>query len=60
MQSWGVQTLRVPTGYWNWIDLGQDDTPHAPDRVKERFRNLQRVTPDQYEPYIDKIYNWGK
>ena len=22
MQSWGVKLLRVPTGYWNWIDLG--------------------------------------
>jgi len=59
MQSYGVKLLRVPTGYWNWIDIG-DATPNAPDNVATRFRNLQAVKPNQYEPYIDKIYQWAK
>ena len=22
MQSWGVKVVRLPAGYWNWLDLG--------------------------------------
>lgn len=32
MSQFGVEVLRVPTGYWNWVDLGQN-TPNAPDDV---------------------------
>lgn len=61
MQSWGVKMVRVPTGYWNWIDLGWEVTPYTPvEREQQRFRNMQMVTPDQYEPYIDKIFTWAK
>lgn len=60
MQSWGVKMVRVPTGYWNWIDLGWDVTPYTPvEREQQRFRNMQMITPDQYEPYIDKIFTWA-
>lgn len=34
MSDWGVKLVRVPTGYWNWIDLGWEVTPHAPQRVQ--------------------------
>ena len=40
MQEYGVKLLRLPTGYWNWVDLG-DATPNAPDDVAARYRNLQ-------------------
>ena len=58
MQQYGVKLLRVPTGYWNWVDLG-GATPNCPDNVAGRFRNLQSVKPYQYEPYLDKIYQYG-
>jgi len=58
MQDYGVKLLRVPTGYWNWVDIG-DATPNCPDNVAARFRNLQAVKPVQYEPYIDKIYQFA-
>ena len=40
MKEYGVKLLRLPTGYWNWVDLG-DATPNAPDDVAARYRNLQ-------------------
>ena len=43
MQQYGVGLVRVPTGYWNWVDLG-DATPNAPDNVAWRLRNLQSVS----------------
>ena len=42
MAEYGVKLLRVPTGYWNWVDLG-DTTPEVPDDVAPRYRNLQVV-----------------
>lgn len=61
MSSWGVKLVRVPTGYWNWIDLGWETTPYTPvEREAQRFRNMQMITPDQYAPYIDKIFTWAK
>jgi aryl-phospho-beta-D-glucosidase BglC (GH1 family) len=45
IKEYGVKMLRVPTGYWNWVDLG-DATPNAPPNVAERFKNLQAVKPD--------------
>ena len=35
-----ISRWRLPTGYWNWVDLG-DATPNAPDDAAARFRNLQ-------------------
>jgi len=58
MQEYGVKLLRVPTGYWNWVDLG-DSTPSGPDNVTVRFRNLQSVKPLQYDPYLEKIYQFA-
>jgi hypothetical protein len=29
MASWGVKLVRIPTGYWNWIDLPEGVTPNA-------------------------------
>lgn len=60
MQQWGVKIIRLPTGYWNWLDLGQDVTPNGPDDVAARFKNMQRVTPEQYTPYINKVFEWAE
>ena len=37
MKEYGVQLLRLPTGYWNWVD----ETPEVPEYVAPRFKNLQ-------------------
>ena len=58
MQQFGVQLLRIPTGYWNWITLPEGTTPNAPDDVAARYKNLQAVTKEQYQPYIDKIISY--
>jgi len=58
MQQYGVKLVRVPTGYWNWVDLG-DATPNAPDNVAWRFRNLQSVSSGQYSQYLDRIFQWA-
>jgi len=58
MQEYGVKLLRVPTGYWNWVDLG-DSTPNAPDNVAARFKNLQTVKSYRYTTYIDRIYQFA-
>merc|ERR1719219_15361 len=58
MEEYGVKLVRVPTGYWNWVDLG-DVTPNCPDNVAARYRNLQSVKPSQYVQYVDKILQWS-
>ena len=58
MEQYGVKLLRVPTGYWNWVDLGEA-TPNAPDQVAARFRNLQSVRPSQYRPFLEQIFQWA-
>ena len=53
MEEFGVEVVRVPTGYWNWLSL-TEVTPNAPAEVAERFRNLQIVESWRYEKYIDR------
>jgi len=40
MKEFGVEVVRVPTGYWNWVDLGQDVAPNATAPVQQRYKNL--------------------
>ena len=58
MKEYGVQLLRLPTGYWNWVDLG-NLTPNGPPEIVQRFRNLQAVKPSQYKKYIDRIFKFA-
>jgi aryl-phospho-beta-D-glucosidase BglC (GH1 family) len=58
MKAWGVEIVRIPTGYWNWRPMEDGVTPNAPEDVAKRYGNLQAVTPDQYAPYIDKIVSY--
>lgn len=51
--------LRIPTGYWNWIVLGEDKI-EAPSDVLTRLDRMTNVSPEEYKPYIDKLYTWGK
>ena len=58
MQDNGVQVLRVPTGYWNWITLPGNTTPNGPD--SQRMKNLQTVPPSDYLPYFEKIFTYAE
>ena len=39
MKEYGVKLLRLPTGYFNWVDA----MPDVPDDVAPRIRNLQVI-----------------
>ena len=39
MKQYGVKLLRLPTGYFNWVDA----MPEVPDDVAPRIRNLQVI-----------------
>ena len=58
MKAWGAKLVRIPTGYWNWVDLGDGVTPNAPDDVAARYKNLQSVKPSQHRTFIDQIVSY--
>lgn len=57
MREMGVQLVRVPCGYWNWVSYPTDSAPQAPDK---RLGNLQKLgSPSQYEPYFHRIFDYA-
>eukprot|EP00931_Biecheleriopsis_adriatica_P072749 TRINITY_DN47162_c0_g1_i1.p1 TRINITY_DN47162_c0_g1~~TRINITY_DN47162_c0_g1_i1.p1 ORF type:complete len:525 (-),score=80.96 TRINITY_DN47162_c0_g1_i1:152-1531(-) len=66
MRRLGVNTVRVPCGYWNWISYEGQSTPNAPEADDEGFpvvaqlRNLQSIaTPADYLPFFDKVFDFA-
>ena len=60
MQEYGVEVLRVPTGYWNWIST-EDAGPNAPPEVAKRLANLATMaSPDDYSVYIDAVFTYAE
>ncbi|CAE7312789.1 unnamed protein product [Symbiodinium microadriaticum] len=63
MQRYGVEVLRVPCGYWNWVTYDADDGPEVPDphaSIQERLKNLHRIaSPRDYRIYFDKIFEFA-
>lgn len=43
MQAMGVRLLRLPVGYWNFVDYKGDEGPEVPEPFKERVKNLHRI-----------------
>jgi len=67
MAEMGVQVVRVPCGYWNWVSYPGDTTPNAPTIVDgnfpliEKMRNLQKIaTPEDYQPYFDSVFRYAR
>jgi aryl-phospho-beta-D-glucosidase BglC (GH1 family) len=60
MKAWGVKLIRIPTGYWNWLELPEGQTPEVPADVVQRYENLQAVKPSQYSPFIDEIISYAE
>lgn len=63
MQSMGVEVMRLPVGYWNFVTYENDEGPAVPadfEHFKERLKNLHRIaTPEDYKPYFDKIFTFA-
>jgi len=58
MVQQGFDTLRLPLGYWNLIDI--DGTPDGPPDVKARWSNLQGfMKAKDYRKWIDKVFNFA-
>lgn len=58
MQEMGVQVVRVPCGYWNWVSFPAETAPNAPD---SRLRNLHMLgSPSQFEPYFHRIFEFAR
>jgi len=58
MAAMGVNVLRVPCGYWNWVTYPGSSTPNG--FFTEKMAVLQTLHPDVYRPYFDRIFNSAK
>jgi len=59
MAKAGFNTLRLPLGYWNLIDI--KGTPDGPKDSKERWGNLQGfLKAKSYKEWIDKVFDLAK
>ena len=58
MATMGVNVVRVPCGYWNWVTYPDGSTPDGvhPDRM----RVLQTIKPERYQPYFDRVFDSAK
>jgi len=59
MAAAGVEVIRVPTGYWNWISYEGDSAPNAPSNQSARMKVLTTLSPNTYKPYFDRIFLWA-
>ena len=68
-QELGVNFFRVPMGYWNVIDIGENPTtttndksmPTIPASEQVRLNQLNQIMPAaDYRPYIDKIFGYAE
>lgn len=66
MKTMGVEVLRVPCGYWNWVTYAHDDGPevsgvYATGPIRDRLKNLHRIaSPREYRQYFDKIFDFAE
>jgi len=59
MAQGGFDTLRLPLGYWNLIDI--EGTPDGPPDSKARWSNLQGfMKAKDYKKWIDKVFDFAK
>eukprot|EP00928_Gymnodinium_smaydae_P098681 TRINITY_DN9230_c0_g1_i1.p1 TRINITY_DN9230_c0_g1~~TRINITY_DN9230_c0_g1_i1.p1 ORF type:complete len:564 (-),score=78.63 TRINITY_DN9230_c0_g1_i1:62-1753(-) len=66
MRARGVNVVRLPCGYWNWVSYLGSATPSAPEFGKDGFpiqqqlKNLQRIaSPADYRPHFDRIFEYA-
>lgn len=66
MRRRGVELVRVPCGYWNWVTYSGDDGPVAVADcegvpVAQRLKNLHRIaTPEDYQVYFDRLFEFAR
>ena len=63
MHRAGVQIVRLPCGYWNWIELPEGTTPSGPEidpdgfPLRQQYLQLQTIaTPAEYLPFFERIF----
>ena len=54
MTDHGINVVRVPCGYWNWVTFSGEQTPNG--REQERMRVLQSVVPERYIAFFDRVF----
>jgi len=59
MQRRGVNVIRLPTGYWNWVSYPGDSAPNAPANESARMKVLTSLPPSAYRTYFDRIFSWA-
>lgn len=59
MKRRGVNVIRLPTGYWNWISFPGDSAPNAPANESSRMKVLTSLPPSTYRTYFDRIFQWA-
>lgn len=58
MKDAGINTIRLPLGYWNLIDM--PGNPNAPSAEADRMGHLKDIMPAaDYRPYIDEIIKYS-
>jgi len=60
MKDLGVEVVRVPCGYWNWISYEPGVGPNAPANESERMKVLTTLPPSAYKHYFDNIFAWAR
>ena len=59
MKSFGINTLRLPLGYWNVIDM--PGNPNAPSKEAERMGHLKDIMPAaDYKVHLDRVIKYSK
>lgn len=65
MRRSGVEVVRVPCGYWNWVSYRRGNGPVAAESVQgvpvaQQLKNLHQIaSPREYRPFFDKIFAYA-
>jgi len=60
MAASGINVVRVPLGYWNFMDLPAGASPNGAGDMGARWRNLQDIMPaSAYKKWIDRVFDFA-
>jgi len=56
----GFNVVRLPVGYWNFIDLPGEFTPNVPGFQAHRWLRLQKMmSAKEYRKWIDRVFEYA-
>jgi hypothetical protein len=54
----GFNQIRVPLGYWHFVDFPGGSGPQGPSEQAARWRNMRTIMPAaSYIPWIDRVFH---